>query len=142
MCNNRYYDVISVGASILIGVLLSVFVLLNLLVATAVTSVIGLALGAFCLLLTVIAATSLFRQNASFSACVCQKGLRLVISSLLLIVVSAFTLIFFPLSVIFGAVLEFFMFTLISYTLFSLYCSLQCIVRSGCVDEASCGFSR
>ena len=139
MCNCRYYDAVSVAISILVGIVLGVLGLLGLLVAGAVAPLLGALLAAVSLLLLTLLAISPLRQAAAFAACLCQKGLRLLVGALLLLVVSSFALIFAIATPIATLIITFLIFTFFAYTLFSLYCLLRCAVRAGCgADPASC----
>ncbi len=134
MCNSKYYDAISVGVSILVGIVLSVLGLLNLLTAGALAPILGMAFGGLCLLLLTIGASSLLKQGGQFAACLCQKGVRLLVSALLLMIVCAFTLVFLLTNLVISLILGFLIFTLFSYTIFSLYCLISCLVRAGCAE--------
>lgn len=135
MCNSRYYDAISVGVSILVGIVMTVLAIFNLLTAGLIAPILGIALGALALLFLVIAAGSLLRQAAQYGECLCQRAVRLLIGALWLMIVSGFTLVFLLTNLIIALILGFFIFSLMSYTLFSLYCFLRCIVRAGCGEE-------
>lgn len=132
MCNSRYYDVISVAVSILVGIAFSVLALFNFLTAGLLTPVLGIAFGAFCLVLLTLGAVSLLRQNDAINACVCRKGMRLLWPALLLMLVSAFTLVFALTNLVIGLILAFLLYALFTYTVFGLYCYLACLVKSGC----------
>lgn len=140
MCNSRYYDVISVAISILVGIAFTVLALLNFLTAGLLTPIFGIAFGAFCLFLLTIGGVSLLRQNDPFNACIRRKGLRLLWPALLLLLVSAFTLVFALTNLVIGLILAFLLYALLSYTVFGLYCYLSCLIKAGCrgsYDEAT-----
>ncbi len=140
MCNSRYYDALSVGVSILVGIVMTVLAIFNLLTAGIIAPIIGIALGALSLLFLVIAASSLLRQAAQYGECLCQKAVRLLIGALWLMIVSGFTLVFLLTNLIISLILGFFIFSLITYTLFSLYCFLHCIARAGCASAEEAAF--
>lgn len=135
MCRSRYYDAIAVGVSILVGAAFSILSLFNLLTAGLLTPIFGLALGAFSLLVLTLGVTSLLRQNDSVNRCICQRGRRLLIPALLLVIVSAFSLIFALTNLVIGLILAFILFTLISLTFFGLYCFLSCLISAGCCED-------
>ena len=139
MCNSRYYDALSVGVSILDGIVMTVLAVFGLLTTALIAPLIGIVAGALVLLFIVIAASSLLRQDAQFGACLCRRSIRLLLSALWLIIVSGFTLVFLLTNPIISLILGFLIYTLISYLLFSLYCFLRCLLLAGCDEEdAAC----
>lgn len=132
MCNSRYYDVISVAASILLGIALTILSLLNVITATILTPVLALILGGFSLAAVVYAAGSAARQSQGLNRCLCHKAVRLVRSAIWLVIVAMFTLIFAITNLIIGGILAFILFTLMVYTFFQLYCFILCLARGGC----------
>lgn len=137
MCNSRYYDIISVSVSILAGIAFTVLAFLNFITSFIIGPWLSIALGAFAIAVLTISATSLLRQDDTMNACICEKGKKLLIPSLALIAVSAFTVLFALTNLLISLILAFIISTLFVYTLFSLYCFLACIVRAGC--NSSCG---
>ncbi|HIU15861.1 MAG TPA: hypothetical protein IAC49_05325 [Candidatus Ventricola intestinavium] len=137
MCKSRYYDAIAIGVSILVGVLLTILSAFNLITAGLLAPLFGILLGAFALLLLTLGAVSLLRQNHGFNQCVYQCGKRLLLPALWLVIVCAFTLLFALTNLIIGLILAFLIFTLISLTLFGLYCFLSCLIRAG-HENSSC----
>lgn len=131
MCKSRYYDVIAVGVSILVGIGLTLLSAFNLITVGLLTPVFGVLLGAFSLLVLTLGAASLLRQNQSVNHCVYSRGKRLLIPAIWLVIISAFTMIFALTNLIIGLILAFLLFTLISLTFFGLYCFLSCLIRAG-----------
>ncbi len=138
MCNSRYYDAISVGISLLIGIAVGVLALLELLIVAIVTPVLALLFAVLCLLLLTLLAISPLRKSEGFARCLCQKGMRLLIGALGLLVIGGISLIFTPIATLPIFIVNFLIFTLLTYTLFSLYYLLKCAVRIGC-DFCGCG---
>lgn len=131
MRNSRYYDVIAVAVSILVGIGLTILSAFNLLTAGLLAPLFGLLLGAFSLLVLTLGAASLLRQNRNVDLCVCFKGKRLLIPALWLAIVAAFTMIFAFTNLFIGLILAFLLFTLISLTFFGLYGFLACLICVG-----------
>ncbi len=142
MCNSRYYDAATILISIGIGIALSVLGLLGVLTVATVAPLLGAALGALALLLMTISGATLLRQNEQYNACQCRKSARLLLGALLLIAVSAFMLIFPVTAVVFLTILQFLLFSLMSYTFLTLYCLLRCVTRAGCGADPACATTR
>lgn len=138
MCNSRYYDIISVAASLLSGIVFTVLIFLNIITSFILGPWLALALGAFAVSLLTLASTSLLRQDDRMNRCVCEKGKKLLVPSMALIAISAFTVIFALTNLLISLILAFVISALFVYTLFSLYCFLSCIIRSGCKSDCRC----
>jgi len=134
MCSGRYYDVITVAVSILIGIAFAILSFFDLLVTGLTVPVLALALAAGALLILTLGTASLLRQNACYDRCVCTRGARLLISALLLIAVAALTLFLIQVPLVVTLVLIFLTFTLLAFTFFALYCFLSCLIGAGCND--------
>lgn len=126
-----FYDAVSVAASILLGIVMTVLAAFNLLTAGLLTPLFGVLLAAFALLLLALGASSLLRQNERIDCCVCHRGIRLLNPALLLLALSAFTLFFALTNLVIGLILAFLLYTLIALTLFALYGYLHCLIACG-----------
>lgn len=132
MCRKKYFDALSVGLSILIGIAFALLALYGLLNAVVTSAIVGLALGAFSLLLLLIAAASLLQQNNAYNDCLCRGARKLLLGAVWLMVVCVFTIAFALTSTIVVAILSFLIFSLMSYVFFTLYCWLKCLLSVGC----------
>lgn len=132
MCNKKWYDVLSVSVSLLSGIVFTILAFLNLLTAFTLGPILGIALGAFSLVLLTLGAVSLLRQEQHVNRCICAKGKRLLISALLLMAISAFAILFVLTNLLIALILVFVIAVLFVYTLFSLYCYLACLTDAGC----------
>ena len=118
MCYNRYYDVISVAASLLIGIGFAILSNLNLLVTGITVPILALVLGLFALGVTAW-------SNAQGLRCL-EGAARLILCALALIAVAVFALVFVGDVPAAALVVTFLIFGLMAYTLFSLFCFLNC----------------
>lgn len=118
MCHNRYYDVLTVAASLLIGIVFTVLAFLNLLVTDLTIPILAVSI-AFAALAAVA------HGNAHGLRCQNQAA-RLIIAALLLAAAAIFALVFAPTIQVITLIVTFLIFSLLSYTLFSLFCFLTC----------------
>lgn len=118
MCNSRYYDVISVAISLLVGIAFAVLTFLDLLVTGITIPIIALVLGFFAL-------GTVAYGHVHGLRCMNQAP-RLVLSALALVAVAIFALVFTSATVVIALIIAFILFSLISYVLFSLFCYLTC----------------
>ena len=134
MCNTKSADFVSIIVSIIIGIVVAGFVFC-LAYLPIFFPVFALALAAFALLLLVLTASSLLRQDRRLNACICATGKKLLIPAILLLAAGALSLgicaleLYWP---ILFAVLAFVLAGLITYIFFSLCCFLTCLVEAGC----------
>lgn len=135
MCNRRYFDTLAIVVSILIGIALAVLSIFNLVVSNIIGPIVSLVFAALALLLLVLNASGVMHQDNAYAKCYCCKSRQVLISAMLLIAVAAFSLIFLLTGLIVGAILAFFMYTLLAYMLISLYCFIACITRAGCCNN-------
>lgn len=132
MCHKKYFDALSVGLSILIGIVFALLALFGLLNAPLSWSVTGLSLGAFSLLLALLAASSLLQQNSAFNECLCRTARKLLLGAVWLMALCVFGLVFALTGTVVSIVLSFLIFSLMSYVFFTLYCWLKCLLSVGC----------
>lgn len=132
MYNRRSYDAAAIAISILIGIAFAILSFFDLLTAGAAAPALGLALGAFALLILTLGATSLLRQNDRIDLCICRRSGLLLIAALLLIIVAALTLLLTPTNPTIILILVFLLYALLSLTLIALYAFLACLTASGC----------
>jgi len=118
VCNNRYYDVISVAASFLTGIVFAVLAFADLLVTGITVPILALVLGLFALGVTAW-------SNAHGLRCL-DGAARLILSALALIAVAVFALVFVGGVPAVALIITFLIFSLMAYTLFSLFCFLTC----------------
>lgn len=135
MCNNRFFDIIAVVLSVLVGAVLTVLGFLALLVTGPLIAALGGGFGLFALLLLVIAASSLLRQSAQYNACMGPRALRVLISAASLVAVAGLSLILLTPAAAVTLILNFLIFALFTYTLLAVCCMLSCIAMSGCERE-------
>lgn len=138
MCKNKCFDAIAIVVSIFLGVIIGLLAFFGILGGLVFGPWLALAFGLFVLLLLVIAATSLLRQDESLNKCICRGGLRVLIATLLLIVIAAIAIIAGALGAIAAAVFYFLIAALFVYILFALGCLLACIIKAGC-PHRPCG---
>ncbi len=131
MCSSRYSDVFAVVISFIAGIVMALLSYNDLLTTGTTNALLALALGAFTLLLLVIVVTSLLRQNECYDRCIHQRGRRVLIYALLLIMVSAFALVFTLTIVTVTTVLIFLIYAFLTLTLLSAYCLLSCLIGAG-----------
>ena len=118
VCNNRYFDAISVALSRLIGIIFAVLSFLNLLVTGITVPILALVLGLFALGVTAW-------SNAHGMRCL-DGAARLILSAVGLIAVAIFALVFVGGVLAVELIVTFLLFALMTYTLFSLFCFLTC----------------
>ena len=123
MCNSRYYDVVSVAVSLMVGIVFAVLTFLDLLVTGITIPIIALVLGFFAL-------GAVAYGWARGMRCMNQAP-RLVAAALALVAVAIFALVFASPILVVALIIAFIVFTLISYVLFSLFCYLNCREKHG-----------
>ena len=123
MCNCRYYDVISVAVSLLVGVFFAVLTFLGLLATGITIPIIALVLGFFAL-------GTVAYGWARGMRCMNQAP-WLVVAALALVAVAIFALVFVNPTLVVSLIIAFVIFTLITYVLFSLFCYLNCREKHG-----------
>ena len=138
MCSSKLSTLILTLASVLSGAVFTVLAFLNLITSFLLGPWLAIALGAFSIAVLTLAATSLLRQDKQMNACICERGIRLLLSALALIAVSAFAVLFALTNLIISLLLVFIIATLFVFTLLSLYGLLACVIRSGCNCNCSC----
>lgn len=128
MCNKRWWDALAVAVSLLIAIGLTI---LNVcwLLKTCLIPFLGLFFAALALFLTVLAATSLLRQNPHFDGCVVCRADRVIAAAIALLLVSALALLLPHFLRITLLILHFIIFALFVYAALSLACLLLCLVR-------------
>lgn len=131
MCSSRYFDVFAVTISLLSGIAMAILSVFGLLSGVPFIALLGLGLSALALLLLTIGTASLLRQNDCYDRCIYFRGKRLLIAALLLLIVSAFALVFTLSGVLVTAALVFLIYTLFALTIFTLYCFLSCLIGAG-----------
>lgn len=132
MCRKKYYDALAVGVSILIGIALSLLITFDLLTSAFTAPIVGAALGGLSLIMLVIAAASLLQQNNNYNDCMCRSARRVLLAATALLVFSIFAIAITLTNVVLQTIFNFLIFSLISYSLFSLYCWFKCLLSVGC----------
>lgn len=134
MCNSKCYNVFTIIISLVLGIGFAVLTIFFPSVYP-VGVLFGFLFSLAALLLLTITASSLLRQDRRLNDCICATGKRLLIPALMLLAAALLGALIYALMVgtrITYPIFSFILYTLISYTFFSLYCFLECLVEAGC----------
>lgn len=132
MCNKRIFDAVAIVVGVLVGILAAVLAFLDLLVAGTLIPIIGALIGGVAFALMVLAAGSPLRQNATYNNCLCFGAPRVLVSAALLVAVAVLALILAAPALFVTLILYFFLFALVTYTVFALFCVANCMCATGC----------
>lgn len=140
MSHTKRYDTAAIVVSLILGVGFAVLIrFFPVLYRPGYLFAFLLSLTA--LALETVAASSLLRQDKRLNHCICATGRRLLIPALVLLATALLGYLAGVLGLAVGVVypvFTFLLYALISFTFFSLYGFLACLIEAGC-PACGCG---
>ena len=139
MCNKKWYDIVTVIVSVLVGAA-TVAYSIEFGFTAYITPRLAIVFGSFALLLLTFASCSLLRQDIAYNSCLCGCGHKLLLTAIALLVVATVTLIALETGNdnILRYILAFLLGALMSGTAFTVTGLLSCLVEAGC-PRCGCG---
>lgn len=139
MCNKKWYDIVTVIVSVLVGAA-AVAYSVKFGFTAYIMPRLAVLFGTLALLLLTFALCSLLRQDRSYNACLCHYGHKLLLAAIALLVVGTVTLIALETGNddILRYILAFLLGALMSGTAFTATGLLSCLVEAGC-PRCGCG---
>ncbi len=133
MCNKKWYDIVTVIVSVLVGAA-AVAYSVKFGFTAYIMPRLAVLFGTLALLLLTLALCSLLRQDRSYNACLCHCGHKLLLVAIALLVVGTVTLIALETGNddILRYILAFLLGALMSGTAFTATGLLSCLVEAGC----------
>ena len=133
MCNKKWYDIVTVIVSVLVGAA-AVAYSIEFGFTAYITPRLAIVFGSLALLLLTFASCSLLRQDSAYNSCLCGCGHKLLLTAIALLVVATVTLIALETGNdnILRYILAFLLGALMSGTAFTVTGLLSCLVEAGC----------
>lgn len=128
MCNNKCNDIISVFVSVLVGIGFVALSFLGIFTEIVIGQWIAVGITVLAVIVLVLVAASLVRQDTTINKCICRVGRQLLFAVFVLFAITVISILFAIINAYVFYILVFLVSGFSAYALLRMYCLIKCYI--------------